>query len=73
MTKAAAEVKPLRKRQRPFADTPEKPKKKIKIEKDIKPFTSEPGQIDVEEVKKLVLAVERDYDKIQLGLRIITA
>ena len=45
-------VRKIRKRRNPFLDSPEKPKKVIKIEKEDTPATMVAQQIDVEKVKK---------------------
>ena len=64
-------VYPIRKRRNPFRDSPEKPKKEIKIEEDDKPSPAAPKHIEVEVLKNLIFAAKRDYDKVQLGLKIV--
>ena len=66
----APKTRPIRKWKLPVPDSPENPSKELKIEKRSE-TTIVAKIIDVEEIKKQTFAVKRDFDKVQLGLRIV--
>ena len=62
----------IRKRARPPEDSPDKPAKKIKVEPSEAPLMrSETDVLDMEELKKKIIWLKKEYDKITFGLKIV--
>ena len=71
----------IRVRARPWEDSPKKKAKRIKVEPSDAPLQVEPSDapllcsgsdvVDKQKVKELVAGMEREYDKITFGLKIV--
>ena len=62
----------IRKRARPFDNSPEKQAKKIKVEPTGAPsFPVAPRELEREELKRLVFSIQREYDQVTFGLKIV--
>ena len=62
----------IRKRARPTDGSPQKQAKKIKVEQSGAPLLpKECGGLDRETIKRKLLALEKEYNKITFGLKIV--